>query len=142
MRKVCFYAQIDASRFSAWSSGLSLVIVLIGLFGCSKERVDPNRTTVAGSVSFKGTPLPAGTISFESSEKNIATSAPIKDGAYSTDRAPTGSVAIGIDTASIKYGNPAKFVPIPAKYADSGTSALTAEIKPGANENVNFDLKP
>ena len=38
--------------------------------------------------------------------------------------------------------NPATFVPILAKYADSGTSALTAEVKPGANENVNFDLKP
>jgi hypothetical protein len=118
-----------------------MVLVAYAL-GCTQKPIDPNRTTVSGAVTYDGKPLPAGSVSFESSEKGIATSAPIKDGVYSTDRAPTGKIAVGVDTASIKYGDPAKFVPIPAKYADSATSGLSVEIKPGVNENVNFDLKP
>ena len=126
------------------SSKLSLCIctVLVAYaLGCSQKPVDPNRTTVSGVVTYDGKPLPAGSISFESTEKGIATSASINDGAYSTDRAPTGKVAVGVDTASIQYGNPAKFVPIPAKYADSATSGLSIEVTPGLNKNINFDLK-
>jgi len=112
------------------------------VLGCGNEPVDANRTSVSGSVSYDGKSLPAGTISFESAEKGIATSTSIKDGIYSSDRAPTGSVKVSIDTASIKYGNPAKHVPIPGKYADTATSGLTVDIKAGVNQNVNFDLKP
>jgi hypothetical protein len=65
-----------------------------------------------------------------------------ENGSYSTDRAPLGPNQVTIDTASIKYGNPAKFIAIPAKYADPTQSGFTAEIKPGENANVNFDLKP
>lgn len=135
-------------RFEYWTiafHALSLFIcatLIACALGCSQKPVDPNRTTVSGAVIYDGKPLPAGSISFESSEKGIATSTPIKDGSYSTDRAPTGNVAIGVNTASIQYGNPAKFVPIPAKYADSATSGLSFEVKPGENANVNFDLKP
>jgi hypothetical protein len=127
------------------SSKSSLCIcAVLGAYalGCSQESVDPNRTTVSGVITYDGKPLPAGTVSFESSEKGIATSAPIKDGLYSTDRAPTGKVAVGVDTAPIQYGNPAKFVAIPVRYADSATSNLTVQIKPGDNKNVDFDLKP
>jgi hypothetical protein len=93
-------------------------------------------------VMYDGKPLPAGSILFASAEGNLASTIAIRDGRYSTDRAPLGPNQVTIDTASIKYGNPAKFVAIPAKYADPTQSGLTVEIKPGANENVNFDLKP
>lgn len=135
-------------RLESWvmlSSKVSLciytVLVACGL-GCSQKPADLNRTMVSGAVTYDGKPLPAGAISFESSEKGIATSTSIKDGVYSTDRAPTGKVTIGVDTAPIQYGNPAKFVRIPAKYADSATSGISVEIKSGDNANVNFDLKP
>ena len=117
-------------------------LVISGALGCSEPSVDSNRTTVAGAVTFDGKPLPAGKVLFESSEKGIATTAPIKDGSYSTDRAPIGKVAVGVDTVSVKYGNPSQFVRIPAKYADTATSGMEIEIKPGENANVNFDLKP
>jgi hypothetical protein len=48
---------------------------------------------------------------------------------------------VTFDTYSINFGNPANFVAIPAKYNDSATSGFTAEIKPGSNDGVNFDLK-
>src|SRR5689334_18166198 len=117
-------------------------VVFANAIGCGQKAMDPNRTIVSGIITYDGKPLPAGSVSFESSEKGIATSTQIKDGSYLTDRAPIGKIAVGVDTASIQYGNPAKFVPIPAKYADSATSGLSIEIKSGANENVNFDLKP
>ena len=130
-------------RYFSSPAPLALLLAMVmAAAGCSQEKADPNRTTVAGAISFNGDALPAGTISFESSEKGIATSAPIKDGSYSTDRSPTGKVAVSIDTASIQYGNPAKYVAIPSKYADSASSGLTIDVQPGVNENVNFHLKP
>jgi hypothetical protein len=82
-----------------------------------------------------------GTIIFSSTERSVVTSVKIRDGAYFTDRAPFGKNAVAIDTSSIQMGNPAKYVPIPAKYNDATTSGLTAEINPGENENVNFTLE-
>jgi hypothetical protein len=122
---------------------LSIVVLQLAVVGCQRQpAADPNRTTVSGQVIFNGQPLKAGAISFESSEKAIASTATIKNGNYSTDRAPIGHLAVSVDTTSVKYGDPGSYVKIPAKYADTGTSGLTAEVKPGVNENVNFDLKP
>lgn len=120
-----------------------IVAVGNGLFGCGpKQAVDPNRSSVSGTISFDGKPLPAGSIVFTSANGGIASTARIIDGAYTTDRAPLGKNLVSVDTSSIKYGNPAKYVPLPAKYADSATSGLDIEVKPGDNANVNFDLKP
>lgn len=80
---------------------------------------------------------------FASVDGNLASTISIQDdGRYSTDRVPLGPNQVTVDTASIKYGNPAKYVAIPAKYADPTRSGLTVEIMPGENQNVNFDLKP
>ncbi|WP_428304137.1 hypothetical protein [Lacipirellula sp.] len=49
---------------------------------------------------------------------------------------------VSVETESLKYGSPALFTAIPAKYTEYATSGLQVEVKPGANENVNFDLKP
>ena len=129
-----------------WVKGtmrLLLLLLATVLAGCgAKQQVDENRTVVAGTVTINGKPIPAGTILFESPEAGTATSAGISDGRYRSDRVPIGKNVVGIDTASVKYGNPAKFVAIPDKYADSGTSGLTIDVKPGTNENVNFELKP
>lgn len=135
--------RLESWAMASSKSSFCICTMLVAFaLGCGQKAVDPNRTMVSGTVTYDGKPLPAGNVSFESSEKGIATSVQIKDGSYSTDRAPVGTVAVGVDTASIQYGNPAKFVPIPAKYADSATSGLSIEIKPGDNPNVNFDLKP
>jgi hypothetical protein len=135
--------MISRSKLSTSTNviALGMCALVAAAIGCSKEKTDPNRATVSGTVTFSGQPLPAGSVSIESPQLGIATSAQIQDGQYATDRAPTGNVVVGISTSSVKYGNPPKYVAIPEKYADSGTSGLTVEIKPGANENVNFDLK-
>ncbi len=127
-------------------NGLALAagLLLASALGCGPSQPqDPTRAVVSGVVTFNGKPLPAGTISFESLDPPKATSASITEGGkYATERVPIGNCQVSINTASIQYGNPAAYVAIPAKYADTATSELSVEIKAGENENVNFDLQP
>jgi len=128
------------------ASRLTLLVATTSLLlssGCGgTERADEVRATVSGTVTYNGKPLPAGTIVFASAGGNIASTISIGEGGrYSTDRAPIGANLVSIDTSSIQYGNPAKYVPIPEKYADPTASGLTADVKRGDNENVDFALQ-
>jgi hypothetical protein len=110
--------------------------------GCGKaKQVVKDRANISGTVTLDGKPLVAGVLGIQSAEKRVSTSAMIIDGAYSTDRAPLGKNTVTVDTSSIQFGSPAKYVPIPAKYNDPTTSGFTVEIKAGENENVDFALK-
>ena len=62
-------------------------------------------------------------------------------GKYSTDRAPAGKSKISVETESLKFGNAAAYVPIPAKYTSPTTSGLEVDLKPGENENVDISLE-
>jgi hypothetical protein len=110
--------------------------------GCGKQSKGPkDRAEASGSVTYSGEPLKAGMIVFHSTERSDTTPVPIYGGKYSTDRVPLGKNTVTIDTSQIKYGAPASYVPIPEKYNDTSKSGLTADIKPGANENVDFKLE-
>lgn len=110
--------------------------------GCQNEvQVVKDRATATGTVTLDGQPLPAGTITFVSVSGSVDTSVKIRDGVYFTDRVPIGKNSVLIDTSSIQMGNPAKYVPIPARYNDVAKSGLTAAIEPGDNENVDFKLE-
>jgi hypothetical protein len=116
--------------------------LLTALVGCTEpKQVVKDRARISGSVTFNGQPLPAGTIGFQSTESSVTTAASIRDGVYTTDRAPLGKGTVTVDTASIQFGNPAKYVPIPAKYGDSTTSGLTVDVHAGDNENIDFVLE-
>jgi hypothetical protein len=53
--------------------------------------------SVSGTVTFKGKPLPGGTIVFLSEDKTKQEMAPIKsDGTYSASSVPWGKVLIGV----------------------------------------------
>lgn len=94
-------------------------------------------------VTFDGKPLPAANLTFKPKDSPLAGQASIKaDGRYSSGSIPIGKNMVGIATESIQFGSPALYVKIPAKYEDYATSGLEVDIKPGVNENVNFDLKP
>lgn len=143
MRSSCLTA-LDFAPVHRFGFRLTCVAVIaVGALGCgAKEKVASDRAAVSGVVTFNGQPLPAGTISFASTTVYGGTSVSILDGGrYTTDRANIGANRVTIDTATIKYGNPSAYVAIPSKYADAATSGLTADIKQGMNENVNFDLK-
>ena len=107
---------------------LSIVCCLLSAsVGCGgSKQVIKNRASVSGTVMFEGKPLPAGTIGFHSTERTVTTPATISDGVYYTDRAPLGKNEVTIDTSSVPFGNPSKYVAIPAKYSIPSTSGITA----------------
>ena len=121
---------------------LLCICAIVVSIGCTRQQqVLKDRATASGTVTFNGQPLPAGTIGFESTANKVTTSVSIREGGkYTTDRAPVGSALVTVDTSSIKYGNPAIYVAIPEKYNNAKTSGLTADIKPGENENIDFTL--
>jgi hypothetical protein len=130
---------------------ISKLILLLWTAGCLFASVSgcgnatptiKDRASVSGIVTYDDKPLPAGTIEFESASGTVSTAIPIsKGGVFSTDRAPIGKNLVTVDTTSIRYGNPAAYVPIPAKYNNPRTSELIIEVKPGSNEKVEFNLK-
>jgi hypothetical protein len=111
--------------------------------GCSPSSQGPkDRATVSGVVKFDGQPLPGGVLNFQSTERPVGAMIMIKPGGvYSTDRAPLGRNVVTVETASLQFGNGAAFVRIPVKYSDPKTSGLEVDVKPGANENVDFALE-
>jgi hypothetical protein len=132
-------------RFCRSRAGLSALLSLCVAslsVGCQPESTGPkDRATLSGTVSLAGTPLRGGTISFKSTTNPVTTSAMIyAGGKYSTDRAPLGKNIVTIETESLKYGNAKDYVQIPNRYADPSSSGLTADIKPGDNTDVNFEL--
>ncbi|RIK70219.1 MAG: hypothetical protein DCC67_20860 [Planctomycetota bacterium] len=128
----------------AVSRWLIILAALVATTGCGPSQPeDASRATVSGIVTLKGQPLPAGTITFETSDPPKATSVSITEGGrYSTDRVPIGACKVSVSTSSIQFGNPSAYVAIPEKYGDTATSGLTVDVKAGENENVNFELKP
>jgi hypothetical protein len=116
-------------------------LLLTGCGGSTQK--DESRTQVSGVVTFDGKPLPAGTLTFKSKTSPIAAQVAIRaEGKYSTDRVPLGMNQVSVETESLQTGSPSFYTPIPAKYTEYTTSGFEVEIKPGVNENVNFDLKP
>jgi hypothetical protein len=120
------------------------------LIGCSKSG-GLKTAPVAGKVTFKGKPLPNGTVMFVPGEGPAATGEIDKDGNYrlstygNGDGAVLGSHKVSITAlAEIGTGLPEQRNPtppslLPAKYLSHETSGLTVEVKDG-NNDVNFDL--
>lgn len=121
-----------------------VALVFMSQIGCGPDTpVDENRTGISGAITFNGTPLKAGTITFDSTEKGLSTAVSVgSDGRYASNRVPLGSNIVTIETESLQYGSPHLYTKIPEKYADPSKSGLTVDVKPGTNENVNFELKP
>ncbi|MBN9121307.1 MAG: hypothetical protein J0I06_19505 [Planctomycetes bacterium] len=122
----------------------SAVAALLGapLFaGCGGERP----AEVTGTVKIDGKPLPEGEIIFEAADGSKAPgAAPIRDGAYTVSVMP-GPKKVKV-TASRPpkkrdpvLGDTAREPMVGPEYNDRST--LTADVKPGKNADVNFEVK-
>lgn len=143
-----------------WGTFLVLLVPL-GFTGCSSSG------TVSGKVSYKGTPLKGGSVTFISSPGKPSASTQInEDGSYTVAQVPAGAVKICVDTQMLnpagkakapKYSPPPgmqspypvsgdtadpgkRYMPIPADYADPEKTTLTLTVK-GGRQDFNIDLK-
>jgi hypothetical protein len=122
--------------FAALAAGALLLPLAAG---CGESQAD-----VSGEVLIDGRPLPEGEIIFESTDGKAPAGAPIKAGRYEVKVAP-GPKKVRI-TASRP---PKKRDPVLGDAAREPSigeefnvkTRLTAEIKSGANEGVNFEVK-
>jgi hypothetical protein len=132
-----------------FSASVLLVVSLFLAAGCGGG---PPRASVEGTVTYDGTPIDGGQISFLSVEaKGLNADAEIKDGKYHLDanKGPalggqrvrilwfkkTGKQVVGNDPPNLVDET---IQVIPKKYNDP--TGLTADIKAGKN-TFNFELK-
>jgi hypothetical protein len=146
---------------------LALLSLGVGVLGCSGGGNPNAPARVSGSISYKGQPIKAGTMSFVTTG-GIAHNALISaDGTYTATDIPVGEMVVVIETESInpKKTTPASqntkeakmrmqmmqpgpasvekasdhYIKIPAKYGNAKTSPLTVTLTAG-RQVQNFDL--
>jgi len=69
--------------------------VTLALSGCGKST-----GSVSGKVTYKGEPLPSGTVTFVT-DAGVVSSPIAVDGTYSIPKAPLGTVAITVTTPAV-----------------------------------------
>ena len=133
------------------SSGLAAAVLLISLAlaGCAGKEPTPETLPVTGTVTYKGKPLPAGSITFYP-ESGMPGSGPLNDKGEFTlttfapgDGAVRGQHKVVVkafnSSADVGLGNPSKESNIPPKYNDVSTTPLTATVQDEVNE-LTFEL--
>lgn len=142
-----------------WHSVLAtaLGICLLGWAGCSESSLPGPTGTVIGKVTYKGSPLPAGsTVTFVNQENGMAAVGQVAgDGSYTLlmrgeRKVLTGPYRIAIGPAQVSVdpsSNPEAYKAImegtakmpetttsfPEKYKTAETSGLTFSVQPGSN---------
>jgi hypothetical protein len=122
---------------------LSLLAILSLIVGCGTQpALKENCAELSGTVTYKGSPLPAGMVSVVSKQnESLGGDAVIKpDGSFSIQYAPLGEAYVTVDTSIVRHSNPPQYVEIPKRYADPAKSGLTVQIKAGA-EPVELKLE-
>jgi hypothetical protein len=99
---------------------------------------------VTGKVTYKGVPLPGGTVTFHAANGGRHVARIDANGAYQLQDVPPGFAQVAVETESAKDGPAAgtkgsRYVRIPAKYASSQTSPLGYDIKAG-QQTVDINL--
>lgn len=129
---------------------LTLILPILSV-GCGSS--GPAMGRVSGKVTYKGSPLTKGTVTFQSTAPNgrNATGEIQSDGSYTLQTEKPGDGALAGDYKVTIFAHdeelldyiPTKPLPpkrlAPAKYEKTETSGLTATVKSGSNP-LNFEL--
>jgi len=126
------------------------VLIVFTISGCGGGGKRTGGGVVEGKVTYKGQPVPSGTVRFFSlGADSDATSVPIgADGTYHASGVPLGKVSITVETPPpgptaeqaeknpfMKrkgfHGSTEKTVTIPGKYGRSATSGLSLTVAEG-----------
>jgi hypothetical protein len=126
---------------------LALLAAVAAMAGAaSGQAKKEDEVDVRGKVSYKGKPLPGGTISLVPEKGKRVVAALQADGTYAT-KAAAGKYRVLVETESAKKPAKAKdkadktrYVAIPKKYGDVKTSVLTFEVKPSVDNEFVLEL--
>ena len=136
---------VRSVRYCPWLLALAIC------WGCAKSGELPT-APVTGKVTYKGKPVPNGTVMFVPEKGPAATGEIGTDGTYTlttyskNDGAVLGKHKIAVTALADMSGrmpedrNPLPPPIVPEKYLDQDKSGLTREIKEGPN-TVNLELK-
>ncbi len=132
---------------------MTLGILSLTACGCGGSGGNPNLVKVSGKVSINGTAISQGMISFTSA-KGDGYSSPIGNGGqYSLGNTETEigalpgeyKVMVVANDGIAKMGENGKVeLPkslVPEKYSNLKSTDLTASVKAGQSNEINFDLK-
>jgi hypothetical protein len=131
-----------------------IIVVLVGaaIVGCGR-RSGLETAPVAGKVTYRGKPVPNGTVMFVPSEGPAAYGDIGSDGSYKLTTPGVGDGAVigthkvtitalqDMNSALPEQRSPTPPPIVPARYLSDQTSGLTAEVKAKTNNEVDFDLK-
>jgi hypothetical protein len=130
-------------------------LLTMGLIvGCGESIEFPETFPVSGKVTYKGEPVPKGTITFQPDEGQAAVGEIQSDGTYKLSTFGEGDgalpghhrvfvIANTADPTKIPGSSPGWKPPkdlVPKKYNKLETSGLQANVEKSPTE-VNFDLK-
>jgi hypothetical protein len=98
--------------------------------GKDNPRPAAKTTAVDGKVTYKGVPLPGGTVTFHAAGGKSVSASIDTDGTYTAKGVPFGAATVTIETESVQKKGDKKdrFVKLPVKYADPKTSPLRCEV--------------
>jgi len=120
-----------------------VLLLLLVLAGCSSSKSGTRE--VSGKVTYKGEPLPGGTITFQSAndKDKVGRTGINEDGSYKLGNAPEGDVKIffiGPSRPSDTTKGKAPPVTLEAKYLKPETSGVSYTVKEGT-QTYDIDLK-
>jgi hypothetical protein len=123
-----------------WLRFVALVLLVLTVSGCGRGAGD-----VSGKVSFKGSPLTGGWVTFNyPNGKHTPVSGAIgPDGTYRIAGCPAGEARLTVRAASKqgKKANGPKPPPIPVRFADPEKTDLVVTVK-GGSQRLDLELKP
>ncbi len=129
---------------AAVTVGKTLLLGLVVLAGCGRA-AGPPTYPVSGRVLYRGEPLQRGTVLFVPENGPAAGATIGADGTFSL-RAVAGKHQVGV--TSVPEPPPGVepehyFAPplIPAQYSPPHSSGLSAEVQPGGDNRVTFELQ-
>jgi len=141
-------------RGRSWRIGLLAscgMIVTVWGIGCDRGPKLPPMEKVSGTVTFDGTPVTGGVIAFipdvtKGPDGSMGVGSLDQNGHYTIRTLRVEGALVGWHKVRLEdpfSGGPPRVagpVPIPGRYASADTSGLTAEVKAGQDNVIDFKL--
>ena len=149
-----FSRQVPFGVRGAWTGAAAAGLLFGAISGCSESIERPQTFPVGGKVTYKGEPVPKGTVTFQPDQGHPAVGEIQSDGTYKlstfaqADGALPGHhkvfiIANTADPTKIPGSTPGWTPPkdlVPKKYNNADTSGLEATVTEDRKE-IDFNLQ-